>query len=192
MIRTSAYDQLGWRLTREQYSKRGSGGRGAGRAGVWGGRGGGGVGGGGGKGGNCRIGLMILLANSETLGRKLPTNIACRNVGQVPLYYDTHANRRAPVEKPKKTLKVSLIARRDDQQLSFGFGMSYTQFRITNIQLSGDQEIFGRTVARAVTADVCDTQEQRAGDEVCTTAVHTRRWLRVCTLGVGGVGGPRV
>lgn len=93
-------------------------------------------------------------------GGKLPVTFP-RSVGQIPLYYNHKHTGRPPDANNKYTSKYLDVAW--TPLFPFGYGLSYTQFKITNLQLS-DQRIplNGRLT---VSVDVENTGK-RAGDEV--------------------------
>lgn len=84
-----------------------------------------------------------------------------RTVGQVPIYYN-HMNTGRPPEAnnryTSKYLDVSWMP-----QFPFGYGLSYTQFKLTNLQLKALQIKANETVTVGV--DV-ENVGKRAGDEV--------------------------
>jgi beta-glucosidase len=109
------------------------------------------------QGGNA---IADVLFGDVNPGGKLPVTFP-RNVGQVPLYYNHMHTGRPPVENQKYTSKYLDSAW--TPLYPFGFGLSYTQFRISNLQLSTPSiRPDGRVT---VTVDVENTG-QRAGDEV--------------------------
>jgi len=109
------------------------------------------------QGGNA---IADVLFGDVNPGGKLPTTFP-RTVGQVPLYYNHMHTGRPPVENQKYTSKY--LDSPWTPLYPFGFGMSYTQFRISNLQLSAPRI---RPDGRAtVTVDIENTG-QRAGDEV--------------------------
>ena len=69
-------------------------------------------------------------------GGKLPVTFP-RTVGQVPLYYNHKSTGRPPDPNNKYTSKYldSLVT----PLYPFGFGLSYTRFRITDLRLSGQR-----------------------------------------------------
>ena len=93
-------------------------------------------------------------------GGKLPATFP-RSVGQVPLYYNHKNTGRPPDAKNKYTSKYLDVDWRP--LFPFGYGLSYTQFKITNLQLSAQRiPLNGRLL---VNVDVENTGK-RAGDEV--------------------------
>ncbi|MDQ3651877.1 MAG: beta-glucosidase BglX [Acidobacteriota bacterium] len=92
-------------------------------------------------------------------GGKLPVTFP-RHVGQVPIYYNQKSTGRPPTDQKytSKYLDVPVTP-----LYPFGFGLSYTQFRLSDLQLS-DKTIKpdGQLTA---SVDVTNTG-QRAGDEV--------------------------
>jgi beta-glucosidase len=93
-------------------------------------------------------------------GGKLPVTFP-RAVGQIPLYYNHKNTGRPPDANNKYTSKYLDVAW--TPLFPFGYGLSYTQFKITNLQLSAQRiPLNGRLT---VTVDVENTGK-RAGDEV--------------------------
>lgn len=98
-------------------------------------------------------------------GGKLPVTFP-RSVGQVPLYYN-HMNTGRPPSAYKYTSKYVDI---DNGPLyPFGFGLSYTRFRLKDLRL-GETEIpvDGRLVASVEVENV----GRRVGDEVVQLYLH--------------------
>jgi beta-glucosidase len=93
-------------------------------------------------------------------GGKLPATFP-RAVGQVPLYYNHKNTGRPPDAKNKYTSKYLDV---DWKPLfPFGYGLSYTEFKITNLQLSARSILPAGKIT--VTVDVENTGK-RTGDEV--------------------------
>jgi len=93
-------------------------------------------------------------------GGKLPVTFP-RNVGQEPLYYNHMNTGRPPDANNKYTSKYLDVSW--TPLFPFGYGLSYTQFRLSNLQLSSRRiNPDGRTTA---SVEVENTGK-RAGDEV--------------------------
>ncbi|MBA2340495.1 MAG: beta-glucosidase BglX [Pyrinomonadaceae bacterium] len=93
-------------------------------------------------------------------GGKLPVTFP-RSVGQIPLYYNHKNTGRPPDAKNKYTSKYLDV---DVTPLfPFGHGLSYTQFSLTNLQLSA-QRI--RPDGRIIASVEVENTGRRAGDEV--------------------------
>jgi beta-glucosidase len=93
-------------------------------------------------------------------GGKLPVTFP-RSVGQVPLYYNYLNTGRPPDPKQKYTSKYLDIEW--TPLYPFGYGLSYTKFKLSNLQLSSTQiRADGKLT---VSVDVENTGS-RAGDEV--------------------------
>ncbi|MEJ7578766.1 MAG: glycoside hydrolase family 3 N-terminal domain-containing protein [Pyrinomonadaceae bacterium] len=93
-------------------------------------------------------------------GGKLPVTFP-RHVGQIPLYYNHKSTGRPPDAKNKYTSKYLDV---DVTPLfPFGHGLSYTQFRLANLQLSA-QRI--RPDGRLTASVEVENTGRRAGDEV--------------------------
>jgi beta-glucosidase len=93
-------------------------------------------------------------------GGKLPVTFP-RTVGQVPIYYNHMNTGRPPDTNNRYTSKYLDIPW--TPQFPFGFGLSYTQFKISNLQLSTQH--IRRDGKLTVTVDV-ENAGRRAGDEV--------------------------
>jgi len=93
-------------------------------------------------------------------GGKLPVTFP-RAVGQVPIYYNHMNTGRPPEASNRYTSKYVDLPW--TPQFPFGFGLSYTQFKITNLQLSTQR--IRPDGKLAVTAEV-ENVGRRAGDEV--------------------------
>lgn len=96
-------------------------------------------------------------------GGKLPISFP-RTVGQVPVYYG---------HKPsggRSHWKVDYVETSVKPQYPFGFGLSYTQFKIDNLRLKPAEARAGETIT--VQVDVTNTGA-RAGDEV--VQLYTRQ-----------------
>lgn len=93
-------------------------------------------------------------------GGKLPVTFP-RNVGQIPIYYNYKSTGRPPDVNNKYTSKYLDVP--VTPLYPFGFGLSYTQFQFTNLQLSALKlRPDGRL---SVSVEVANTGK-RAGDEV--------------------------
>jgi beta-glucosidase len=93
-------------------------------------------------------------------GGKLPVTFP-RSVGQIPLYYN-HLNTGRPFDdKNKYTTKYLDIP--NTPLFPFGYGLSYTQFHLSNLQLSATSIRPGGSLN--VTVEV-ENRGRRAGDEV--------------------------
>jgi beta-glucosidase len=93
-------------------------------------------------------------------GGKLPVTFP-RAVGQVPIYYNHMNTGRPPEASNRYTSKYVDLPW--TPQFPFGFGLSYTQFKITNLQLSTQR--IRPDGKLAVTVEV-ENVGRRAGDEV--------------------------
>ncbi|HZN08274.1 MAG TPA: glycoside hydrolase family 3 C-terminal domain-containing protein, partial [Pyrinomonadaceae bacterium] len=103
--------------------------------------------------------IADILFGDVNPGGKLPVTFP-RLTGQVPIYYN-HLNTGRPPTTERYNSKY--IDAPWTPQFPFGFGLSYTQFRISNVALSATQ-IRGDGSVR-VTAEV-ENIGKRAGDEV--------------------------
>jgi beta-glucosidase len=93
-------------------------------------------------------------------GGKLPVTFP-RTVGQVPLYYNHKNTGRPPDPNNKYTSKYLDVPW--TPQFPFGHGLSYTRFKIAELQLSS--LLIARSGKLTVTAEVQNIGK-RAGDEV--------------------------
>ena len=99
-------------------------------------------------------------------GGKLPVTFP-RSVGQIPIYYNALPTGRPFLEKEKYTSKYQDIP--NTPLYPFGFGLSYTQFNITNLRLDKNQ--IKPTENVKVTVDVANTGT-RDGVEVVQLYIH--------------------
>jgi beta-glucosidase len=93
-------------------------------------------------------------------GGKLPVTFP-RSVGQVPLYYNHKNTGRPPDANNKYTSKYLDLPW--TPLFPFGYGLSYTQFKFSNLQLSAPQ--ISRDGSLTATVEL-ENVGQRAGDEV--------------------------
>jgi beta-glucosidase len=93
-------------------------------------------------------------------GGKLPVTFP-RSVGQLPLYYNHKNTGRPPDANNKYTSKYLDVPW--TPLFPFGYGLSYTQFKFSNLQLSA-QRI--RPDGSLTVTVVIENVGQRAGDEV--------------------------
>lgn len=82
-----------------------------------------------------------------------------RNVGQIPLYYNAkNTGRPLSPENPKQDYKSSYLDVPNTPLYPFGYGLSYTNFDISNVKL--DKTTFGKGETITVTADVTNSGER--------------------------------
>ncbi len=93
-------------------------------------------------------------------GGKLPVTFP-RSVGQVPLYYNHKNTGRPPDAKNKYTSKYLELPW--TPLFPFGYGLSYTQFKFSNLQLSAPRIRPDGSLTATVELE---NTGQRAGDEV--------------------------
>jgi beta-glucosidase len=99
-------------------------------------------------------------------GGKLPATFP-RSVGQIPLYYN-HKNTGRPPDANNKYTSKYLDA--DWRPLfPFGYGLSYTEFNFTNLQVSAQRIPLNGKLT--VSVDIQNTGK-RAGDEVVQLYIH--------------------
>src|SRR5258705_8844172 len=104
--------------------------------------------------------IADILFGDVNPGGKLPVTFP-RTVGQVPIYYNHMNTGRPPEEANRYTSKYLDVPW--TPLFPFGYGLSYTQFKITNIQLSAQRVKADGKVT--VSVDVENTGK-RSGDEV--------------------------
>ena len=104
--------------------------------------------------------IADILFGDVNPGAKLPVTFP-RTVGQVPIYYN-HMNTGRPPEAENRYTSKYLDAPWTPL-FPFGFGLSYTNFKITNLQLSAPPIQADGTLT--VSVDV-ENVGRRAGDEV--------------------------
>jgi beta-glucosidase len=100
-------------------------------------------------------------------GGKLPVSFPV-NIGQVPIYYN-HEPTGRPCDITSKYNSRYRDLTTCDPLYSFGYGLSYTTFNISNLQLSSATMSPNGSVK--ATADVTNTGT-RAGDEVVQLYIH--------------------
>ncbi|HEX3183407.1 MAG TPA: glycoside hydrolase family 3 N-terminal domain-containing protein [Pyrinomonadaceae bacterium] len=104
--------------------------------------------------------IADILFGDVNPGGKLPVTFP-RLTGQVPIYYN-HLNTGRPPDAGNR-YNSKYIDAPWTPQFPFGFGLSYTQFKISNVAISATQIRPDGTIR--VTADV-ENVGKRAGDEV--------------------------
>lgn len=104
--------------------------------------------------------IADILFGDVNPGGKLPVTFP-RTTGQVPIYYNHTNTGRPPDANNRYTSKYFDFPW--TPQFPFGFGLSYTQFKISNVEVSAAQIRPDGTLR--VTAEVENTGK-RAGDEV--------------------------
>jgi len=102
-------------------------------------------------------------------GGKLPVSFP-RVLGQVPIYYN-HEPTGRPCDVTSKYNSRYRDLNSCDPLYAFGFGLSYTTFAVTNLQLSSP--MVSRNGSVTATVDVQNTGT-RAGDEVVVLPVGSR------------------
>jgi len=93
-------------------------------------------------------------------GGKLPVTFP-RTVGQVPIYYNHMNTGRPPEAENRYTSKYYDVPW--TPQFPFGYGLSYTTFKLSNLQLSAPRI---RAADKLVVSVDVENAGQRAGDEV--------------------------
>ena len=100
-------------------------------------------------------------------GGKLPVSFPV-NIGQVPIFYN-HEPTGRPCDVGVKWDSRYRDLTTCDPLYSFGYGLSYTTFNVSNLQLSSTT--MSSTGSITATADVTNTGT-RAGDEVAQLYIH--------------------
>ena len=100
-------------------------------------------------------------------GGKLPVSFP-RLVGQIPIYYNHEPTGRPCDPASKWNARYRDLAS-CDPLYAFGFGLSYTTFAVTNLQLSSDSVWKNGTITASV--DVTNTGDV-AGDDVVQLYLH--------------------
>jgi beta-glucosidase len=104
--------------------------------------------------------IADILFGDVNPGGKLPVTFP-RTVGQVPIYYNHKNTGRPPEANNRYTSKYLDVPW--TPQFPFGYGLSYTQFKITNLQLSSQSiRADGKLTVSVEVANV----GKRTGDEV--------------------------
>jgi beta-glucosidase len=108
-----------------------------------------------------------LLAGDAVPGGKLPVTWP-RNVGQVPIYY-AHTASHKPYDSKNFTSRYWDLS--TSPLYSFGYGLSYTTFSISDLRLSEKTAALDGSITASVTVTNTGT---RAGDEVVQLYLHQR------------------
>ncbi len=104
--------------------------------------------------------IADVLFGNVNPGGKLPVTFP-RAVGQVPIYYNHKNTGRPPDANNRYTSKYYDLPW--TPLYRFGYGLSYTQFRLTNLQLSAERV---RPDGRLTVSVEVENTGKRAGDEV--------------------------
>jgi beta-glucosidase len=104
--------------------------------------------------------IADILFGDANPGGKLPVTFP-RTVGQVPIYYNHMNTGRPPEAENRYTSKYQDVAW--TPLFPFGYGLSYTTFKLSNLQLSSPR--ISASEKLTVTVDV-ENAGRRAGDEV--------------------------
>ena len=104
--------------------------------------------------------IADILFGDVNPGAKLPVTVP-RSVGQVPIYYNHMNTGRPPETNNRYTSKYLDIPW--TPLFPFGYGLSYTQFKLSNLRLSSQQI---RPDGRITVSVDIENTGQRAGDEV--------------------------
>ncbi|HEV7205043.1 MAG TPA: glycoside hydrolase family 3 N-terminal domain-containing protein [Jatrophihabitans sp.] len=117
------------------------------------------------EGGNA---VADVLFGSFNPGGKLPMTFP-RNVGQIPISYNELPTGRPYDANNKYTSRYLDVP--NSPQYSFGYGLSYTTFSLTNLRLSSSS--IGRDGTATVSVDVTNTGS-KAGSDVAQIYIHDR------------------
>jgi len=110
--------------------------------------------------------IADILFGDVNPGAKLPVTFP-RSVGQVPIYYNHMNTGRPPIANIRYNSKYLDIPW--TPQFPFGYGLSYTEFKVTNLNLSTRQiRANGKLIASVDVENV----GKRTGDEVVQLYVH--------------------
>jgi beta-glucosidase len=112
-------------------------------------------------------GVADVLYGKVNPGGKLPVSFP-RNVGQVPIYYN-HEPTGRPCDATQKYNSRHRDIRSCAPLYEFGYGLSYTTFKVDNLRLSS-KSMSPRSSITA-SADVTNTGT-RAGDDVAQLYIH--------------------
>jgi beta-glucosidase len=110
--------------------------------------------------------IADILFGDVNPGGKLPVTFP-RVVGQVPIYYNHMNTGRPPEANNRYTSKYLDVPW--TPQFPFGFGLSYTQFKITNLVLSAPRI---RPDGKLTVSVEVENVGKRAGDEVVQLYIH--------------------
>ncbi|MEO6334421.1 MAG: beta-glucosidase BglX [Pyrinomonadaceae bacterium] len=110
--------------------------------------------------------IVDTLFGDSNPGGKLPITFP-RSVGQIPLYYNSKNTGRPFKASEKYTSKY--LDSPNTPLYPFGYGLSYSQFRLSNLKLDKDQLLPNGTLK--VSVDVENTG-RLAGDEVVQLYIH--------------------
>lgn len=111
----------------------------------------------------------VLLGDAAPSGRLTVT--MPQALGQVPIYYN-HLNTGRPVEKGANKYRKyasNYLEVRNDPLYPFGYGLTYTTFRYSNLMLSHDAMQADGSVEASV---MVSNTGQRDGDEVVQLYIH--------------------
>jgi beta-glucosidase len=136
------------------------------------------------------LAVADVLFGDANPGGKLPATFP-RSVGQIPLYYD-HKSTGRPME-PENRYTSKYVDLPNTPQYPFGYGLSYTQFRISDLQLDKPSILNTGSIKASVEVE---NVGKRAGDEVVqlylqdvvssvTRPVHELKGFKRITLAPG-------
>jgi len=117
------------------------------------------------------LGVADVLFGTYNPSGKLPITFP-RNIGQVPIYYNIkNTGRPIPVENPKEDYKSNYIDSPNTPLYSFGYGLSYTTFKYSEISLSSS--LISPTDSILVSVDITNSGNYD-GHEVVQLYIHDK------------------
>jgi len=117
------------------------------------------------------LGVADVLFGAYNPSGKLPITFP-RNIGQVPIYYNIkNTGRPIPVENPKEDYKSNYIDSPNTPLYSFGYGLSYTTFKYSEISLSSS--LISPTDSISVSVDITNSGNYD-GHEVVQLYIHDK------------------
>ena len=117
------------------------------------------------------LGVADVLFGAYNPSGKLPITFP-RNIGQVPIYYNIkNTGRPIPVENPKEDYKSNYIDSPNTPLYSFGYGLSYTTFKYSEISLSSI--LISPTDSISVSVDITNSGNYD-GHEVVQLYIHDK------------------
>ena len=116
------------------------------------------------EGGNA---IADVLYGDATPGGKLPLTWP-RSAGQIPIYYAHHLTQEPDTDKAFTSRYWDIPS---SPLYPFGYGLSYSTFKFSNLQVSKPEAKLGESVE--VSVDVENTG-RRAGEEVAQLYIHQR------------------
>jgi len=117
------------------------------------------------------LGVADVLFGTYNPSGKLPITFP-RNIGQVPIFYNSkNTGRPVPEENPKEDYKSNYIDSPNTPLYSFGHGLSYTTFKYSDISLSSN--VISPTNHISVSVDIKNSGNYD-GHEVVQLYIHDK------------------